>query len=246
MRPTVCGWAAPGRPRPKKGLDRLRGEHLSCGDTVSIWEDPLLPFWLLLCAVGTIERQIPKGRLLREIGVRRTYRENHSLDFFTPDISPVNSSENYMCTVLYSDTDANHSYAVTDVLNNTQLWQLPQRFGFFCIFYAKWSRWSDELSYHTCSTFYALEKSTKWNHVQVLLIPFIVSAFSNTAWKRQYLAFDQMFVPFKGYIAKTSFLCMYIHSSSVFLWNIVQLTTLFIVDLFLCWCVVGFRGNGVT
>lgn len=130
MRPTVCGWAAPGRPRPKKGLDRLRGEHLSCGDTVSIWEDPLLPFWLLLCAVGTIERQIPEGRLLREIGVRRTYREIHSLDFFTPDISPVNSSENYMCTVLYSDTDANHSYAVTDVLNNTQLWQLPQRFFF--------------------------------------------------------------------------------------------------------------------
>lgn len=98
--------------------------------------------------------------------------------------------------ILFSEADANHSFAVTDVLN-TQLWQLHQRFlGFF--FTPNSHDRADEISYHTFSTFYALEQSTKekFLHVQVLLIPFIVSAFSNTARKRS--AFDHRFVPFKG------------------------------------------------
>lgn len=72
--------------------------------------------------MGTTEIQIPEGCLPREIGVRRTHTENHSLDFFMPDISSLNLSESYIYfdTVLHGETDANHSYAVTDVLN-TQL-----------------------------------------------------------------------------------------------------------------------------
>lgn len=110
MCPTVCRWADPGRPGPKTSLDRLCGEHLSCRDTVSIREDPLLLFWLLFCAVGTTKRQIPKGHLLRETGVIPFCRLFH---FCT---------ENYM-PFWYCSSHAIHAYAVTDMLN-TQLWQL--------------------------------------------------------------------------------------------------------------------------
>lgn len=117
MCPTVCRWAAPGHPGPKKSLDRLCGEHLSCGDAVSIRKDPLLLFWLLFCAVGTTKRQIPKGHLLRETSVIPFCRLFHFC------------IENFI-TCWYCSSHLIHSYAVTDVLN-TQLWQLSLRFVFF-------------------------------------------------------------------------------------------------------------------